>query len=138
MVRIQSLSLSDNELGDSAAVMLAPGLADNCCLVEMDLSWNKFRGRGAAALCRALWVSLVTNTYYIHQLCCFMSIILHFTCSARVTCNHFSHSAGYCPLQEHATLQRLNVSWNGFGEDGADDVSKLISLNDVLEHLDVR
>ena len=55
-VALYSLNLSHNFIGEIGGKLIAVGLAQNCCLQELDLSWNRIRGGGATALMRAVKV----------------------------------------------------------------------------------
>ena len=42
-----------------------------------------------------------------------------------------------CVLQKNEELRQLNLSWNGFGDDGALAISKSLETNNFIDHLDL-
>ena len=56
-VSLEILDLSHNQLGDKCAERIGAALAENNTLVEINLSWNHIKSRGAKGLSKAMMVS---------------------------------------------------------------------------------
>lgn len=117
-MRLKSLNLSNNKFDGNSGLLLARGIVENASLLALDLSWNNFRKRGGAALCKGLEVG--TYSYYTE--------VAHAGAFYLV----------YLPLQENTTLQTLNLSWNGLGLEGATALSNIFKKNSAIIDLDIR
>uniref|UniRef100_A0A8C9SD67 Leucine rich repeat containing 74A n=1 Tax=Scleropages formosus TaxID=113540 RepID=A0A8C9SD67_SCLFO len=91
--RVKELDLSHNRFCGRGGEYLSQMLANNEGLETVDLSWNHLRMKGAVAL-----------------------------------------SAG---LKVNITLKHLDLSWNGFGNEGALALGEALKYNDTLVHLDL-
>ena len=91
--------------------MLCFTAAESEVLQNLDLSWNHIRGKGAVAIAEGLKASM------LDVVSPFSSKLLE---------------------QTSQTLKVLNMSDNGFGNDGATALANALKVNTTLEELNIR
>lgn len=139
--QLESLNLSNNEIGDGGAICLGPVLLSNQSLRFLDVSWNNIHSAGAEALCRGLsrnvtlteldisWNGLGNNgAEFIKQ-----SLLENKSLRIlNLCCNHISLDGVkqiVKALTRSRTLEVLRIGKNPFLSSGASMILKSLLAN---------
>nr|XP_048305237.1 leucine-rich repeat-containing protein 74A isoform X3 [Myodes glareolus] len=154
---LQELNMSDNDLGLEGARIISDFLQENnSSLWKLKLSGNNFKEESAALLCQALSsnyrirsLNLSHNQFsdvggeHLGQMLA-LNVGLQ---SLNLSWNHFHIRAAVAlcnglrccspPLESNVTLKKLDVSMNGFGNEGALALGDVLRLNSCLVYIDI-
>ncbi|GMH84500.1 hypothetical protein TrVE_jg8017 [Triparma verrucosa] len=122
---LQTLNLSHNKFGDSAAIALAEGLKGNSSVTELDLSYNSIRSKGGIALFEALG----TTTNVVATL----DLAYNAIGEAGDTsgCGKVGHAISEC-LAANDTLIHLSLSHAGLGPGECTEIGAGLKSNNSL------
>ncbi|GMH52903.1 hypothetical protein TrLO_g10241 [Triparma laevis f. longispina] len=122
---LQTLNLSHNKFGDSAAIALAEGLKGNSSVTELDLSYNSIRSKGGIAL----FVALATPTNIVATL----DLAYNGIGEAGDTsgCGKVGHAISEC-LAQNDTLIHLSLSHAGLGAGECAEIGTGLKSNNSL------
>ncbi|XP_072479271.1 leucine-rich repeat-containing protein 74A isoform X1 [Notamacropus eugenii] len=122
--RIKVLDLSHNAFSEKGGEQLGHMLVLNEGLQTLDLSWNQLTLKGAVSLCNSLRVRCSPRWWCpVH-----LPVLYH---------HHHHHHHFLCSSQVNITLKTLDVSWNGFGNEGAQALGEALKVNSTLAYLDI-
>ncbi|KXJ29878.1 Leucine-rich repeat-containing protein 74A [Exaiptasia diaphana] len=142
------LDLSNNRFSENSGENLGLGIVSNDSLEYLNLSWNHIRKKGAiqishgirrktrlAPLCRSFLSNSLLHGYLRHvERCERRFLSLHAQRSSR-----FDAKARlpFKMAQSNCTLKTINLSYNGFTDDGALALGEAIKFNNTLIELDI-
>ncbi|PIK52516.1 hypothetical protein BSL78_10614 [Apostichopus japonicus] len=127
---IASLDMSENKLRSKGAKAIGEMLQQNTCLKKLQLRGNEFKDRDARFLTDAL-----KSNYFMKEL-----VLNH---------NEFGEVGGEIlgevlltvvnPVSNarKISLKKLDLSWNGFGDEGALAMAEALKFNSSVEWIDL-
>ncbi|CAM2116128.1 unnamed protein product [Caretta caretta] len=114
--RVKELDLSHNEFSEKGGEHLGQMLANNEALEFLNLSWNHLQMKGAVALGAGLRIDASAG---------FAMAVMPVVITSLLS------------LEANGTLKILDLSWNGFGNEGALALGEALKLNNILVQLDI-
>ena len=143
------LYLSDNNITDLSAEILATVFSKNAQIEELDISYNKLTAPSVAKIVQAMKFFL--NLKILRMTCSninlpvakFIASVLWYSKMQELDLNeNYLQSSGCAivckALQNLSTITKLNLSNNGITDEAADDVASVLSSNKQLKDIDVK
>ncbi|ETE63493.1 hypothetical protein L345_10747, partial [Ophiophagus hannah] len=156
---ITHLELEDNWILAEGTTYLVQMLRENCYIQEMNISHNHLNKDGAEAICRMFYhnisnirsIRLAGNDFRDEAAPYFSeSLIANYrVIELDLSYNEFAEKGGELFgqvlvgsffsffLKANGTLKILNLSWNGFGNEGAFALGEALKVNTTLAELDI-
>ncbi|KAG8126352.1 hypothetical protein E2320_021441 [Naja naja] len=144
---ITHLELQDNWILAEGTTYLVQMLRENCYIQEMNISHNHLNKDGAEAICRMFYnnisnirsIRLAGNDFRDEAAPYFSeSLIANYrVIELDLSYNEFAEKGGELFGQANGTLKILNLSWNGFGNEGAFALGEALKVNTMLAELDI-